>query len=619
MTASPPMSLRDLVRAVAGDFRRCFAVLVAFEALFKLLAALVVVPVIAAGLFHLLRAQGRTAVTNDDILGFLLSPVGVLYGFVFGLKLLGIALLEHAGVMALAALKQTGRWQGMRHAFVVLAVRSLRVLRLAAVVLGVAVVVLAPFAGLAALAYALLLSDQDINYYLAVRPPRFYLACGIGAGLLLAALALAASLYVRWAFALPIVLLEDRQPLAALRASAARVRGAFVRVGAVLLAWQAVAFFGQAAALALFKVAAALVLAAAGSRPATVVPVVVSLLVGQGLLLAVLSSLATVVHCLLILRLYAARSVASGVLPEGDWTASLDAHPAAPGRWLARLEWGAAAVVLAAALTYLVLTLPFTLAERVQVTAHRGYSRVAPQNTLSAIRAAIDVGADWAEIDVQQTRDGEVILLHDSDLKLMTGDGRRPDQLTLSELRTLPARERFGPEFSSERIPTLREVIALARGRIKVNIELKFYGEDRKKHRLAKKVADLLREEQFEDECFVASLDYDGVMLARKHNPRLRTAHIVTVALGDVSKLEVDVLSVRADLADDRLLREARRLDKEVHVWTINDRRAMRRWIERGVNNVITDDPETFIAERAEREDLGDVQRLLLACRDLLR
>ena len=68
------------------------------------------------------------------------------------------------------------------------------------------------------------------------------------------------------------------------------------------------------------------------------------------------------------------------------------------------------AVVLLAVLSYLALTVPFTLADNVQVTAHRGYSRVAPQNTLSAIRAAIDVGADWAEIDVQETRDGEVIL-----------------------------------------------------------------------------------------------------------------------------------------------------------------------------------------------------------------
>jgi glycerophosphoryl diester phosphodiesterase len=616
MNEPTPTSLRDLLRSVADDFRRCFAVLVAFEVLFKLLTALVVVPVLAAVLFHLVRETGRTAVTNNDILGFLLSPRGVLYGFLFGLKLLGIALLEHAGVMALAALKETGRWHGMRQAFVVLAVRSVRVLRLAALVLAIAVVALAPFAALAALTYATLLGEQDINYYLAARPPRFYLAGAIGAGLLLTALALAAYLYVRWAFALPIVLLEDRQPIPALRASAVRMRDGMARVGGILLTWQVIAFALQAGGLALFKVVASVILSSAGTRPAVVVPLVVSLLVAQGLLLAALSFVAVVVHCLLLLRLYVERSVALGVVQESDWSAALDTQPAGAGKWLARLEWGTVAVVLLAALSYLVLTVPFTLADNVQVTAHRGYSRVAPQNTLSAIRAAIDVGADWAEIDVQETRDGEVILLHDRDLKLMTGDGRRPGELTLAEVRKLSARERFGPEFAREHIATLREVIAAARGHIKINIELKFYGKDRQ---LAKKVADLLREEKFEEDCFIASLDYDGVMLAKKQNPRLRTAHIVTAALGDISKLDVDILSVNAGYIDDRLLREARRLGKEVHVWTVNEQRAMRRWIERGVDNIITDDPELFLAVREERAELGDVQRLLLACRALLK
>jgi glycerophosphoryl diester phosphodiesterase len=617
MTTPPvPLSFRDLVRSVLSDFRRCFASLLAFEVLFKFLTALVVLPVVAGLLFHLLRASGRTAVTNADILGFLLSPRGVLYGFLLGLKLLGVALLEHAGVMALAALKQTGRWHGLRGAFVVLATRTLRVIRLAALLVALAAVVLAPFAALSALAYHLLLGGQDINYYLAVRPPRFLVACSVGGTLLLAALAVGAYLYTRWAFALPIVLLEDRLPIPALRESAKRVRGAMVRTGAILIGWQAFGFALQALGLAVFRLVAVGLLASAGNRPAVVVPLVAGLLVAQGVVLAALSFVAVVVHCLLLLRLYVDRSVALGVLDQGDWGAALDVHPASPGKLLARLEWGAAGVVVAAGVAYLVLTVPFSLRDNVQATAHRGYSRKAPENTLSAIRAAVDAGAEWAEIDVQQTRDGEVILLHDNDLKRMTGDPRRPAQVTLKELKKLEARGKFGKEFAGERIPTLREAIALARGRIKLNIELKFPKKD---HRLAKAVADLLREEEFEGECFVASLDHPGVVLAREHNPKLRTAAIISVALADISRLDVDILSVNAKLVDDRLLRTAKRLGKEVHVWTVNDSRAMRRWIEHGVDNIITDDPERFVEVRSEREELGDTQRLLLACRYLLK
>jgi glycerophosphoryl diester phosphodiesterase len=317
----------------------------------------------------------------------------------------------------------------------------------------------------------------------------------------------------------------------------------------------------------------------------------------------------------LILRLYVERGVRVGALDRAHWGDALEDRPAEPKAMVRRLEWGVAGVVVAFGVFYLSLTAPFDLAEQVEVTAHRGYSRAAPENTLAAIRKAIDVGSDWAEIDVQLTADGEVVLLHDNDLRRMTGDPRRLAKVRYAELKDIPLDRRFGAEYARERIPSLREVIRLARGRIKLNIELKFPGRDRT---LAKKAADLLREEEFEDECFVASLDAEGVRAAKKHNPRLRTAAIITAAVGDISRLDVDILSVNTRLATDDLLHRARRLGKQVHVWTVNEPRAMRRLIEHGVDNVITDDPERFLEIRRERSSLGDGQRLLLACRYLL-
>src|SRR5262249_23806418 len=131
----------------------------------------------------------------------------------------------------------------------------------------------------------------------------------------------------------------------------------------------------------------------------------------------------------------------------------------------------------------------------VQVTAHRGHSRAAPENTLSAIRKAIASGADYAEVDVQQTADGVVVLLHDSDLKRWAGDPRRVGELPFDEVRKLDVGNWFGPAFVGERVPTLAEVIGLYRGRIKLNVELKVYGPDQ---RLALEVARLLREHDFE-------------------------------------------------------------------------------------------------------------------------
>jgi glycerophosphoryl diester phosphodiesterase len=255
------------------------------------------------------------------------------------------------------------------------------------------------------------------------------------------------------------------------------------------------------------------------------------------------------------------------------------------------------------------------LGRRVEVTAHRGGGHGVPENTLSAIRKGIESGADYAEIDVQETADGVVVLLHDQDLARLCGVKKRIADVPYKEVCKLDAGSRYGAEYAGERIPTLAEVIKLARGKIKLNIELKFYGKDR---RLAEKVARLIRAERFESQCVVMSLTHDGVVEAKRHNPRLRTGLIVTVAQGNISRLEVDVLSVNQTLVNEKFLRQARRSGKEVHAWTVNRRRDMERLIEQGVDNLITDEPAQAVQVRHERGELPAGRQLLLACRYLL-
>ena len=209
-----------------------------------------------------------------------------------------------------------------------------------------------------------------------------------------------------------------------------------------------------------------------------------------------------------------------------------------PSRWrILRLRTVVVLAVLGF-VGYLGWSVPARLGVRVPivVVAHRGYARRAPENTLSAFRAAIDVGADFAELDVQETADGVVVVLHDRDLMRLAGDPRQISKLTLAEARKLDLGRRAAPEFAGERICTLAEVIALARGRIKLQIELKYYGKDRG---LARKVADLIGHEHFEDECEVTSLDAEGLMLAKEANPRLKVVALVTYALGDPGRLDV--------------------------------------------------------------------------------
>jgi glycerophosphoryl diester phosphodiesterase len=284
--------------------------------------------------------------------------------------------------------------------------------------------------------------------------------------------------------------------------------------------------------------------------------------------------------------------------------------------WPGRLAYLCVGLVLLGPLV-LWAELPRRVADRplVRVTAHRGHSLAAPENTLSAVRKAIESGADYAEVDVQQTADGVVVLLHDRDLKRVAGVPRGIGELPYAEVRKLDVGEWFDPSFAGERVPTLDEVIDLSRGRIKLNLELKFHGPDR---RLARDVARLIREGDFESDCLVTSFDYDALLAVKRDNPRLRTGLIVAHALGDVSRVEVEVLSVRAEGLSDEVLRQAHRLGKEVHVWTVNDARQMARMTKRGVDNLITDDPDLAIRVRDEWASLTGAERLVLASRLLL-
>jgi glycerophosphoryl diester phosphodiesterase len=253
--------------------------------------------------------------------------------------------------------------------------------------------------------------------------------------------------------------------------------------------------------------------------------------------------------------------------------------------------------------------------QRVIVTAHKGFSWAAPENSLTAIRKAIDVGADYAEIDVQETTDGQIVLNHDRDLMRVAGVPRNVSEMTLAEVRLADIGTRLGHEFARERVPTLKEVIALARDKIKLQIELKFYDRNRK---LAGDVARLVAEEHFEPQCVVSSLHYDGLLEAHRVNPLLRTAAIVTFSIGNIDRLEVDGVSVNARYLSNRLIRAVRARHKDLYAWTVDDPRQMITLMERGVPNIVTNRPDLLAALRAEFAGLGDMDRRLLAARYLL-
>ena len=107
------------------------------------------------------------------------------------------------------------------------------------------------------------------------------------------------------------------------------------------------------------------------------------------------------------------------------------------------------------------------------VIAHRGANRSAPENTLEAYRRAIELGCDYVEVDVRQTKDGVLVLMHDRTVDRTTDGSGTIEDLTLAEIRSLSAGSKFGPNWSGEKVPTFEQALEVCRGRIRVYVDAK--------------------------------------------------------------------------------------------------------------------------------------------------
>lgn len=235
---------------------------------------------------------------------------------------------------------------------------------------------------------------------------------------------------------------------------------------------------------------------------------------------------------------------------------------------------------------------------RVEITAHRGSSMGAPENSLSALRQAIADGADWAEVDVQETADGVLVLLHDADLRRVAGCDARIWELPFAEVRALDAGSWFSPHFAGEPIATLAEALDLARGRIGLNLELKDNGHQR---HLAERTAELVRARAQPGRCLITSASPILLRRVRAAAPEVPIGLVVTAPGQDAGDLRLDLVSLHLRLATPERVRANRAAGLATHVWTVNDPAEMRRLIALGVDNLITDQPALLRRILADR------------------
>ncbi|MCA1056091.1 glycerophosphodiester phosphodiesterase [Rossellomorea aquimaris] len=251
------------------------------------------------------------------------------------------------------------------------------------------------------------------------------------------------------------------------------------------------------------------------------------------------------------------------------------------------------------------------------VIAHQGGKSLAPGNTITAFKNAVDLGVDVIETDIHITKDGHLVTIHDPTVDATTNGQGLVADYTLQELQRLDAGYNFvDPEGEypyrgkGVYIPTLEEVFQRF-NKMKINIEIKDDNPRERMDEITKKLMDLINEYGMEDRVLIASFDQSiidrfgtysegrvavqgGTQEVRKfvilHKVFLRNLYKPTVHAFQLPLQKGDI-----DLTDPRLIEGAHRFNLAVHYWTINDRKTMEKLIRAGADGIITDRPDVLL------------------------
>ena len=282
--------------------------------------------------------------------------------------------------------------------------------------------------------------------------------------------------------------------------------------------------------------------------------------------------------------------------------------------WQIKLTGPRFALILVACTGVAVLAGSFLLKgiktdDDVMVIAHRGAAGKAPENTMASIHQAIEDGTDWIEIDVQESLDGKIVVIHDSDFMKLAGVDLKVWDATYEKMQKIDIGSWFAPEFSAERAPTLVQVLEAACGKARVLIELKYYGHDQQ---LEQRVIDIVEQTDMIDDVAFMSLKYDGIKKLHALRPDWQTGLLLSASVGNLSSLDMDFLAINMAAANTGFIRRIHKAGKQLYVWTVNDQVSMSRVMSMGVDGIITDEPGMAKAVIAQRADLGTVERLLI-------
>lgn len=555
----------------------------------------------------LLKLANEPAIADQDIAWFLLSPPGMVALILFATLVTTILGFELASLMTLGAGTGQGTRFGTLDALQFTAAKARQIMSFALRLVIRMLLLTLPFLAVAGAIAWSLLTEYDINYYLSEQPRNFWIAVVVIGLLLLVMLMLLMYKLAGWSLALPLVLFADISPARSFVESNAITRGKRKEILTLLGFWALLSFLLGLLILGIVQQLGAWTVPAFFGSIKLLVPVLgafVALWVLGNFLVTVFTS-GSFAYVLVSLYENYGPAISDPDLQHLAQREKSRGWRLTTPRLVVALPVGA---VVAALMGYWLLQ-GMQVKDEVSVIAHRGAAGAAPENTLASIRRANEDATDWVEIDVQETADGEVVVVHDSDFMKLAGNRLKVWEGTLAQVQDIDIGSWFAPEFSAERVPTLRDVLDEVSGKSRLVIELKYYGHDQQ---LEQRVVDIVEQAGMVDDVAIMSLKYEGIQKIRKLRPDWAIGLLSAKALGNLAQLDVDFLAVNTGMATPGFVRRAQDSGKEVWVWTINDPVTMSRVMSLGVDGIITDEPALAREVLDQRAELGSVERLLV-------
>lgn len=242
------------------------------------------------------------------------------------------------------------------------------------------------------------------------------------------------------------------------------------------------------------------------------------------------------------------------------------------------------------------------------IVAHRGFSSMAPENTLVAMVKGCEVGADGCELDVHQTKDGHIVVMHDGDVKRTTDGEGKIAEMTLAEIKKLDAGSWKGAEYKGEPVPTLEEVLKRVKGMNgHVVVEIKADG-------IAARVLAAIKAQQMQDHVTIISFSEQAVKDVHALDAKMPVGFLYgsdktpgetpmdkAKWLADKTRdMGAGMIDIAWNLATPELVGEFHRRGMKVWVWTVDDPKEMEKYLGLGVDSITTNKPDVGLTVRKE-------------------